>query len=289
MTEYHADDYGLFTEQSKRILRCWKDGSLNGTSIIPNGKQLNECLDLLPKSGIALTVHLNFMQGQCLAPIETVPLLVNDNGVFDVSFAKLFLSSYSRERDNYKQQLKSEIHAQIHTLLPYFDKHMIPLRIDGHAHWHMIPVVFDALMEIIAEEDLAVTYIRFPYEPLQLYLRNLFKLFPFPPINIVKSILLRFLARRNRKCWSQALSGMETKVFLGVFLSNCFDLRRMTAILPDAEMYAESKAQELEILAHPGAVKEAQDLTEITNNSDYRFFTSPSRDTEAEGFIRIGK
>ena len=287
MIEYHADDYGLFTEQSKRILRCWKSGSLNGTSIIPNGKHLNDCLNLLPDSGIALTVHLNFLQGQCLAPIEAVPLLVNENGVFDISFAKLFLSSFSRKRENYKQQLKSEIHAQIHTLLPYFLKHKIPLRIDGHAHWHMIPVVFDALMEIIVEEELAVSYIRFPFEPMWLYLRNLSKLYPFPPINIVKSILLRSLARRNRKRWSQELSGMEMKVFLGVFLSNCFDLRRMTAILPDAEIYAESRAQDLEILAHPGAVKEAQDLSEITNKSDYRFFTSSSRDTEADSFIRI--
>ncbi len=287
MIEYHADDYGLFTEQSKRILRCWKSGSLNGTSIIPNGKHLNDCLNLLPDSGIALTVHLNFLQGQCLAPIEAVPLLVNENGVFDISFAKLFLSSFSRKRENYKQQLKSEIHAQIHTLLPYFLKRKIPLRIDGHAHWHMIPVVFDALMEIIVEEELAVSYIRFPFEPMWLYLRNLSKLYPFPPINIVKSILLRSLARRNRKRWSQELSGMEMKVFLGVFLSNCFDLRRMTAILPDAEIYAESRAQDLEILAHPGAVKEAQDLSEITNKSDYRFFTSSSRDTEADSFIRI--
>ena len=287
MTEFHADDYGLFIGQSKRILRCWKSGSLNGTSIIPNGKHLSECLSLLPESGIALTVHLNFMQGKCLAPIETVPLLVDNNGVFDISFAKLFLSSYSRRRETYKQQLKAEIHAQIHMLLPYFEKHHISLRIDGHAHWHMIPVVFDALMETIIEEDLAVSYIRFPSEPLPLYLRKLLKLLPFPPINIVKSILLRALARRNRKRWSQALSGMETKVFLGVFLSNCFDLRRMTAILPDAEIYAESRAQGLEILAHPGAVKEVWNLAEITNKSDYRFFTSPSRDMEAEGFIRI--
>ena len=71
MTEFHADDYGLFLEQSKRILECYEHGVLNGTSIISNGPELNECLRVLPEKGMQLSVHLNLMQGQCLAPFQT--------------------------------------------------------------------------------------------------------------------------------------------------------------------------------------------------------------------------
>ena len=68
MTEFHADDYGLFPEQSRRILYCHQNGVLNGTSVMPNSPWRDRCLDMLPEKGIALSVHLNLMEGQCMAP-----------------------------------------------------------------------------------------------------------------------------------------------------------------------------------------------------------------------------
>ena len=47
MTEFHADDFGLFTTQSKRILQCREPGALNGISVFPNGDELTECLTFL--------------------------------------------------------------------------------------------------------------------------------------------------------------------------------------------------------------------------------------------------
>ena len=95
MTEFHADDYGLFLEQSKRILACYEHGVLNGTSIISNGPELNECLKILPEKGMQLSVHLNLMQGQCLAPASEVPLLADERGQFHVSFSKLLFSGFT--------------------------------------------------------------------------------------------------------------------------------------------------------------------------------------------------
>ena len=74
MTEFHADDYGLFLEQSEHILECYHHGALNGTSVIANGPELEDCLRKLPKTGMLLSVHLNLMQGTCLAPAEEIPL-----------------------------------------------------------------------------------------------------------------------------------------------------------------------------------------------------------------------
>ena len=44
MTEFHADDYGLFPAQSRRILECCTGGALNGTSLLPNSPWLEDCL-----------------------------------------------------------------------------------------------------------------------------------------------------------------------------------------------------------------------------------------------------
>ena len=201
MTEFHADDYGLFLEQSKRILECYEHGVLNGTSIISNGPELNECLRVLPEKGMQLSVHLNLMQGQCLAPASDVSLLTDARGQFHVSFSKLLFSGFTGKRETYKQQIKAEYRAQIRKLLPLFKQTGQAIRIDGHAHWHVVPVAFDALMEVIMEDNLPVAYIRLPDEPLTLYLRYLFRLMPFPVINIVKVLLLKILVSRDQRKW----------------------------------------------------------------------------------------
>ena len=287
MTEFHADDYGLFLEQSERILACFEHGVLNGTSIISNGPELDECLKELPDEGMQLTVHLNLMQGQCLAPAEEVPLLADETGRFCVTFAQLLFAGLSGKREAYKRQIKTEYRAQIRKLLPLFQRNGQKLRIDGHAHWHVVPVAFDALMEVIGEEGLPVTYIRLPDEPLHLYLRHLFQLMPFPAINIVKALLLKLLVSRDRRTWKDRLQRMEQKLFLGVMLSGHFDYRRMKAILPAAEAMAAEKRIDLEILAHPGSVHLKENLANVTNQDDYRFFTSPAREEEGKAFLML--
>lgn len=288
MIEFHADDYGLFLAQSRRILNCSSNGCLNGTSIFPNGRDLDSCLSLLSGQDLLLTIHLNLMQGQCLARPNDVSLLVNESGIFRVRFSQLLFSPFTGKYSSYKKQLKIELSAQINRILPYLEQNHLPVRLDGHAHWHMIPVVFDALMELIEENHYHVTYIRIPSEPIGLYWRNLPKIIPFPLVNIIKMFLLRLLAHRNCRKWSAVLSDLERKVFLGVLLSGCFDIRRMSALLSDAKLYAKKHSAGLEILAHPGSVHEPEDISHITNQNDLRFFTSPAREVEANSLLHIG-
>ena len=218
---------------------------------------------------------------------SSVSLLTDQNGVFSVGFCELLFCSLFGKRDVYKRQLKRELSAQILALLPLFLKKNLPIRIDGHAHWHMIPVVFDALMEVIRDEKIPVSYIRIPAEPASVYMKNFFRILPFPPINIIKSILLSILAQINRHRWKEMLGHMEEHIFLGVLLSGCFDLRRMKAVLPDAESMAEKLCRGLELLVHPGAVLEAEDIARVTSENDRRFFTSSARQAESEALMRI--
>ena len=287
MTEFHADDYGLFLEQSQRIMDCFHRGVLNGTSLFSNGPELDGCIGLLPETGMLFSVHLNLMQGSCLAPADEIPLLVDRNGQFRAAFSRLLFAGLSGKREAYKRQIKTEYRAQIRKLQPVFQRFGQPLRIDGHAHWHVVPVAFDALMEVIDEEKLQVSYIRMPDEPLGLYARHLFALMPFPAINIIKTLLLKILVSRNNRKWRERLDRTERKLFLGVMLSGHFDYDRMKLLVRDAEALAEERGCGLEILAHPGAVTREEDLARVTDSDDLRFFTSPARGLEAEAFIKM--
>lgn len=291
MLEFHADDYGLFPAQSQRILRCRSHGVLNGTSLMPNSPHLEACLALLRPwaQGMGLTVHLNLMEGRSLCAPGELPLLTDADGVFSVSFLRLLLAPLTPRRADYKRQLKAELRAQIHALLPFFAEQQLPLRLDGHAHWHMLPLVFDALMELIREERLPVRYIRMPAEPLSLYWRHLPEILPIPPINLVKTALLRLLCRRNRRRYRQELAGLDQALFLGVLFSGRFTLERMRLLLPDARRLAEERGMGLELLAHPGAIYEPEDISALTNQDDLRFLSSPDRELEAEAYLHLGE
>ena len=288
MIEFHADDYGLFPEQSRRILRCRDNGVLNGISIMPNSPYLEECLKLLRPhaEGMAFTVHLNLMEGKAISEPEQIPLLVNQDGVFSVSFLRLLLISFGRKRTEYLRQIKNELLLQIAALQPFLEEQHAALRLDGHAHWHMLPVVFDALMEAIKENQLPVCYIRIPSEPVGLYLRHLFHIFPFHPINLVKTALLRILARRNCRRYKREFAEMEKGIFFGVFFSGNFNYRKFCLLLPEAEKLS-AQGVHVEFLAHPGAVYEELDVASLTNRNDVVFLSDTHRNDEAEALIQL--
>ncbi|MDO5701726.1 MAG: hypothetical protein Q4G47_00015, partial [Lachnospiraceae bacterium] len=128
---------------------------------------------------------------------------------------------------------------------------------------------------------------RLPAEPFSLYAANIRKIFPIPPINIVKGVVLKCLVARDLARRGSMSARLEKKVFLGVMLSGCFEPGKMKALLPGALRLAREKGIGLEILAHPGAVYEPEDIARITNADDRAFLTSLNREREAESFMKM--
>lgn len=287
MTEYHADDYGLFPTQSRRIADCCLNGVTNGVSVMPNSPYLQECMEILRpiEKDLRIAVHLNFMEGHSICTPKEVDLLVNKQGIFNVSFGKLLLASVLPSRRRYRAQLKKEIHAQIHAVTPYLESR--PVRIDSHSHYHMLPVVFDALMDVIQEENLSVSYIRIPEEYVKIYFSCRKELVQFLPINLLKVLVLNFLAKRNKRKYRKFLGSLERSVFCGVMYSGRMCSQNMRVLLPEMEHLAERLGKNLEILAHPGAVYEEEDIAQLTNEDDIAFLTSDLRQAEAEAFISL--
>ena len=281
--EFHADDYGLFPTQSHRILDCHRNGNLNGISVMPNSPHLAECMsDMYQFSEeVAVTVHLNIIEGKSLTQ---VPLLTDRDGNLNCSFGALLLRSFLPGRENYYRQLKQELSAQIRAVQKYFLEEA-PVRLDGHAHYHMLPVVFDAMMDVIREENLKVSYIRIPREYMGIYLPCLHKLRDFSPINLVKVMILNLLARRAERKYGSELKHLERKLFLGVFLSGRMYYENVIHLLPRAVALAGKRNMNLEILGHPGGVFEEEDIARITSGEDRIFLTSPMRNREKSLYL----
>ncbi|MGN1026061.1 MAG: ChbG/HpnK family deacetylase [Faecousia sp.] len=283
--EYHADDYGLFPEQSKRILCCYEKGKLNGVSVMPNSDDLAVCMELLRpyQKEITVTAHLNLIEGRSLCDPREIPLLTDPDGIFRVSFGGLLLHSFLPDRDAYRDQIKKEVRAQLSAVASFLEADA-PLRIDGHAHYHMLPVVFDALMDVIREDHLQVSYIRIPREYPSLYVHRWKQLQDFSPINLVKVLILNILAKRNLRKYGDYLNTLEQRLFMGVFLSGRMYRENVARILPQANRLARKRNWKMEILAHPGGVFEAEDIAKLTNANDVSFLTSEARHKEASLF-----
>ena len=323
MVEYHADDYGLFVEQSKRILTCITDGACNGVSIMPNSPYLGECMKMLEEAGVLvgsetapaarnpglmervpggsaseqggvrrvrITVHLNLVEGRALCAPDQVPLLTDDKGIFRIGFGKLFLGSYLPGRTRLRRQICREFRAQIRACLPYMPADDV--RLDSHTHTHMAPVVFDAMMDAAAAENLQIANIRIPAEVPSIYRKHRSELTDQAFINRIKVLVLNFCARRNLRKYKNTAFAPCLKnpaVFAGVMCSGRMNPTNVSAIRADLEAEAAARDAELELLFPPGAVYEPEDIAQITLDGDREFLTDRRRDQEAESLIMLAE
>ena len=150
---------------------------------------------------------------------------------------------------------------------------------------HMLPVVFDALMEVIKENNFSVTYIRIPKEHISHYVA-VGALSGLRPINIVKAIVLNILAWRNQHKYQAMLHSMEKKIFYGVIHSGNMCYETVEKIVKRYKKFERTEVN-AEILFHPGSVLEQEDQAKLTNTADLYFLTNAGRKIEADAMIQL--
>lgn len=285
---YHADDFGVSIEQSKRILACHTDGVLNSISILPNAGDLGGALALLNEVDtdckIRRVLHLNFVEGKPLAGEGKVPLLVDKEGFFDKSFVTLFCWDYTagkKKRTALKKQISDEIRVQLRAVTIEHDFQITA--IDSHQHYHMIPLIFDCLMEVLKEEafrDVKIRAIRLPVDPIKPLLTAGNPVKKPPVINLVKWLILKTSADRNLKILRR--KGLEVPVFFGIFYTCEMKWDVVNALLPKYKAYAEQKGAPLELMFHPGNLTAAYEMLDARRGVLWEFYTSENRLFEAE-------
>lgn len=304
-TDIHADDYALTVNTSKDMLSCMKKGQLDSISIVPNMSCFDECMELLYASIPLLpflpkmSVHLDFVEGRCLAGASHVPLLAEaGSGLMKLSWGGVFTLSYLPwKRRMAKVQLKKEIKAQIEKVQAAVVHAMEiameygvgcaqhGIRIDSHQHAHMIPVAWDALTEVIAEEKYKVEYIRNSKEVLGAFLSEVSLWKTYRPINFVKN---RLLSLYSYKADRYAKAHHLDQMYLwGLIMSGHMDCDRIVILYPKIALKAKKDNRTLEILFHPGLTLPEEVSNEIGEEAAEDFYLREDRHVEMEAVDKI--
>jgi predicted glycoside hydrolase/deacetylase ChbG (UPF0249 family) len=283
---FHADDFGVTLKQAGHICECFQKGCLNSVSVMPNSPVVPEAFQLigeLVNSGrIRCVVHLNFLEGKSAAPAEEIPHLVKENGKLGCTFGSLLKANYSAKRKLYKMELKKEIAAQIAVVVKLQQSNRI--NVDSHQHFHMIPVVWEALMEVIAENHYELQYIRIPQDPLRPLLTTPQVWKYIRPVNLVKWMVLKVIGPSKKKI---AATGADVPVFFGMFFTCMMKLEIVEKLLPGYMRCADERGRDLELMFHPGAVPERKLLLDPDNRELQQFYAARERDEEYMALVSL--
>ena len=298
--DFHADDFGISRNTTDDILKLLSNGLLNSISIMPNMayyeyavEKLKELNTANPDKAPLVTVHLNFLEGHCCAPVEQVPDLVDEKGYFKITWGSLFKWNYNPfAKKRIKKQLITEITAQTQKCI---DTEIVPidnLRFDGHQHTQMIPIVFNSLLAVCKNYEskgCKTTFIRNTQDPIFPYfkaskkdkeLRKSFK-----KINIVKCLILNHYSNYVRKALKK--HSIPCPYLCGVFFSGHMDYERLEKVLPTYCKKPLKQNRNVELLFHPGTLLESELSEEFVNPDNTVFYLSPNRKTENESVEKL--
>ncbi|MBR1402579.1 MAG: ChbG/HpnK family deacetylase [Treponema sp.] len=277
LIDIHADDYGLSAASDKTILELLEANKLTSISFMTNLSRFEnavkdfQTVQQKRSSPALVSVHLNFVEGHCAAPVECVPDLIDKNGYFTVTWEKLFLWNYNPlMRNKIRKQLSAEITAQTERLVASGIADKNALRFDSHMHTHMIPLVFDALKDSVKTNQYKVSFIRNTQDPLSYY-AGFFSLYKtYSPINAVKCMILNFYSCVKIRSSLKKMS-ISPSLLCGVFFSGKMNAERLEKVLPVFIKNAQNQKRGLEVLFHP-CLMAKDELTEEFNKPDINEF-----------------
>ncbi len=282
MIYFCADDYGLCDISSMHIQQCIDEGALNKVSIFPN-LDLFDLDEIARGKDIRVSLHLNLVEGRCMADADGLDLITYENGNFKHTFIGLLMLNLFR-RKKLEAQIYKEIKAQVlfwKSILPP----NLPFCIDSHQHTHMIPTVFKALVRVLSEEKIDLEYMRIPIEPTLPYIKTPSLYFTYSLVNIIKQWLIKFLWLFNKRRAKK--HSIPTSHFFGILFSGKMDEERVNKILPKYIKMAEKDGRDIEVLFHPGYIdRQGFDLNEKNIIFD-GFYYSEDRRTEFDSVMKI--
>lgn len=271
-----ADDYGLCKAVSRHIDECV--GTLNKISVFPN---FDTDISALEGKAVNLSLHLNLVEGKCIADPSRIPILADEHGNFRYSFVGLYFKSLTQKKA-FVSQVYEEIKSQI-ILWQSKVGEGVSIMIDSHQHTHMIPGVFEALVKAIEDVGVDVKYLRIPAEPILPFVMTPSLYFTYSPANIIKQWLLKILWQVNKKIYNK--HKFPSACFFGILFSGGMDSHRVSKILPRILDTAAKKGRDTEILFHPGYMDE--ELPEDRNIVFDKFYLSAGRKTEFDTLNKI--
>ncbi len=279
-----ADDYGLCDQVSHHIRQGIHNGVLNKVSVFPNFC-IPDLNSICESKEVRLSLHLNLVEGKCMANREEINLLADKNGNLKHRFGGLFRLWLFRT-----PQLEEQLYREIKAQVLFWNQHLpkgVPFCIDSHQHTHMIPAVFRALVRVLTEENIALHYMRIPAEPILPYLKTPSLYTTYQPANLLKQWLLNFLWLINQK--QSNAKNIPTSLFMGILFSGKMEEKRVRKMLPKYQKIAEKKGLDIEVLFHPGYLSEPIRGLSENNIVFQNFYYSKKRKTEFDSVMKLSE
>ena len=142
----NVDDLGLHPAVRRAVETCASLGTVTSASVLANGPDL-AAVRAIP--GVSLGAHLNILRGAPLSPAHEVRSLVDKNGLFLGSAAKLAwrVACGALKRD----EIRLEWSRQVALLR---EKGLTLSHVDGEKHTHCLPGLFSVACDVAAEHGI---------------------------------------------------------------------------------------------------------------------------------------
>ncbi|MBI5873605.1 MAG: ChbG/HpnK family deacetylase [Candidatus Omnitrophica bacterium] len=285
---YHSDDLGATAGITSRMLKAWEDGLLDGFSIFANSdcfEDIGRFLGSRTKQTARIAAHLNLWEGKPILPSSDVPLLVDQDGFFNIEFMGI-LKQYLLSSGNTKKAILNEVErewrAQIEKIISVIKPRPLSA-IDGHIHMHMLPFLFRIAAKLAREYR--IPEIRIVNEPF--YLSHVPRECSSSHflINTIKHFILQVCVPFDLKI-AEKVGLTHPDAMLGVLYSGMMSIPNILAGVRAAE---NNGAKKIEILVHIGRAKDSELSRWKGDRKKAGFVLSPSRDQEYAALLSLKK
>lgn len=154
-----ADDFGVSLPVNEAVERAHREGILSAASLMTGAPAFADAAERARRlPGLGVGLHIVLIDSVPVLPVEQVPDLVGPDGRFFNNPEKFgFNLFFSREM---RRQAEAEIRAQFER----FETTGLAMdHINGHHHFHMHPVVTDAIATLAPRHGSPP--VRMPVEP----------------------------------------------------------------------------------------------------------------------------
>lgn len=230
----NADDFGLCEGVNKAVAQAHTEGVLSSATVMANMPAADEAVKIAKQlRGLGVGVHLNLSEGEPVSKEACVNCLLDADGRFALSPARLSLLSIARHK--VRNAIRTELSAQIQWLI---DNGVKPTHLDSHKHIHSFPAIFPIVCNLARRFEIFA--VRWGFEPRALSQMP----WPLSDENGKKRArIVRAMARINR---IQNSSFLKTDALLGVTHTGRIDVNFFKAIA----LY--NSAATAEVMTHPG-------------------------------------
>ena len=264
----NADDLGFSPRVNSAILRGAERGTVTAASMMVNMPFAEEAFaqvqERVPQLSLAL--HFTLTSGKPVSPPQEVPLLVDADGLFRLSFPKLWRCLTAEVRPALLAQIETELSAQLRLMNQLSEKYQCRFdHLDSHQHVHVLPGIWALLQQEAMKRCLPLRVPRERWGTLTRCYRRGWSWFP-------QGLLKQMILNRCLRTVSQEIG------YFGILETGRMGTSALRAIFQS--ILQNSATDSYEINTHPSALSETKNDAVCCSEADKQFHGSLWREKE---------